>query len=117
MGKGRTPTVVNLTDEHFPTLKSPKKQWTDPVSTNDNATATDTTKSLTMIDLDEIEKHQTKTTAILCQEIKSLRAETHQMQVTLQNQFNTAMKNLEIRIEKRNQTMFHDLSQAFAKGH
>jgi hypothetical protein len=113
--KRRTPTAVNLTDDHFPTLESPKKPRTDPVYPNDNATATDTTESLTMIDLDEIEKHQTEITATLRQELETLRAETQQMQVTLQNQFNTAMNNLEIRIEKSNQTMFHDLNQALHK--
>jgi hypothetical protein len=113
--KRRTPTVVNLTDDHFPALESPKKQRTDPATNHDNATATDTTESLTTLDLDEIEKTQTETKAILRQEIESLREETHRMQAVLQDQFNTAMNNLEIRIEKSNQRMFHDLGQSLHK--
>jgi hypothetical protein len=110
--KCRTPTAVNLTDDHFPALESPKKQRTDPVTNTDTATATDTTESLTTLDMDELERTQTEMKAIFRQEIETLCEETHRMQVELQDQFNTAMNNLEIRIEKSNQTMFHDLGQS-----
>lgn len=49
--------MVNLTDDHFPALKTPKKQWTELATTPNMATAMDAMESLTMINMDQIEKN------------------------------------------------------------
>jgi hypothetical protein len=110
--KCRTPTTVNLTDDHFPALVTSKKPRTDLAAAPDTTTATDTTKSLTMIDMDEIERTQNDMKEILHQEIATLCEETRQMQETLQHQFNNTMTNLEIWLEKNTQTMFHELGHS-----
>jgi hypothetical protein len=111
--KRRPSTAVNLTDDNFPALETPKKQRTDTATTPD--TTTDSTESLTTIDLDEIEKTQNDIKEALHQEIATLREETQRMQTTLQEQFTTAMNNLELRIETSNQKMFQDLGHSLSK--
>ena len=114
--KRRPPTSVNLTDDDFPAMDTPKKQRTnDPAAVPDTATTTDTTESLTTIDLDEIEKAQNELKENLSKEIAAMREETSRMQTTLQEQFTTAMQQLEIRLETNTQRMFNDLGRSLTQ--
>jgi hypothetical protein len=69
--KRRTPTLLNLSDAAFPLLDSPKKQRTGKNTTHDSATTTtESTTSLTDIDIDAIESKQKDITDTLAQQIK-----------------------------------------------
>jgi hypothetical protein len=113
--KRRPPTSVNLTDDDFPVMDTPKKQRIDTAAAPDTATTTDATESLTTIDMDEIEKAQNDLKEMVTKEIAAMREETRWMQLTLQEQFTTAMQNLELRIETNTQKMFSDLGRALTK--
>jgi hypothetical protein len=108
--KRRPPTTMNLTDADFPSLE--KKQRIDNATVPDTATTTDATESITTIDLDEIEKAQNDMKEALILEIATLREETKRMQTMLQEQFTSAMHQLEIRMETNTQTMLGELGQA-----
>jgi hypothetical protein len=112
--KRRTPTLLNLSDAAFPLLDSPKKQRTGKNTTHDSATTTtESTTSLTDIDIDAIESKQKDITDALAQQIQTLREESATMQRTMQEKFQeslTAMNNLEIRLEQRVQMAITSLS-------
>jgi hypothetical protein len=103
--KRRTPTAMNLTDADFPEMDSIKKQRTDERSHCDNTAtdATDTTESITLVDLDLIEQRQLEIQTALRQEIADMRTANEAMQRTLQEQFNTALMALEVRMESTTQ--------------
>jgi hypothetical protein len=80
--KRRTPTAMNLTDADFPEMDSIKKQRTDERSQCDNTAtdATDTTESITLVDLDLIEQRQLEIQTALRQEIADMRTANKAMQ-------------------------------------
>jgi hypothetical protein len=115
--KRRTPTAMNLTDADFPEMDSIKKQRTDERShCNNTATdATDTTESITLVDLDLIEQRQLEIQTALRQEIADMRTANEAMQRTLQEQFNTALMALEVRMESTTQKMIESLGASLTR--
>jgi hypothetical protein len=115
--KRRTPTAMNLTDADFPELDSTKKPRTDEGSTGDTATTTtnDATESITLVDLDLIEQRQLEIQTALRQEIVEMRTANDTMQRTLQEQFNTAMMALEVRMETNTQKMIDSLGASLTR--
>jgi hypothetical protein len=114
--KRRPPTKVNLTDDDFPPLTTPKKTKTLTSMEQDNTTATGQTDSLTDIDVERIEQRQNEMNTTFTAEIEKLQQENETMQKTLQAQFESAMQALELRIEHRTQqivsSMGHTINQA-----
>jgi hypothetical protein len=110
------PTMMNLTDDTFPPLDTPKKQKTTGHTDHDTVTTTDPNDSLTDLDINKLERRQTETTATFTEELAKLRQENETMQQTLQTQFQSAMQALELRMEQRTQSlvssMGHTISQA-----
>jgi hypothetical protein len=73
--KRRPPTKVNLMDEDFPPLTTPKKTKTLDSMEQDNTTATGQTNLLTDVDVERIKQRQKELAATLTAEIKKLRQE------------------------------------------
>jgi hypothetical protein len=90
--KRRNPTLINLTDDTFPPL-TPKKQ---KFIATDNMTTPTTDTSDASADLD---------LSSFTDELAKVRQENADMQQRLQEQFQTALRDLEIRMEQRTQSL------------
>jgi predicted amino acid-binding ACT domain protein len=113
--KRRTPTAMNLTDENFPPLATPKKAKTGTNPDQETAIMNDLTDSLADVDLDKIEQRQNELTETFKVEIAVLCQENETMQKTLQTQFQTTMQALEIRIEQCTHCFVTSMSQTLNK--
>lgn len=107
--KRRSPVTMDLMADQFPTLKASKKLRVDPHTVNDNTSATKSTESLILVDLDEIERAQQQIKLELQQKIAQMRQSTEAMQQQLQSNFNTAMQQLELRITQTTTQMIQNL--------
>jgi hypothetical protein len=100
--KRRNPTLINLTDDTFPPLTSKKQKS----SANDNMTTptTDTSEASTDLDLSSF-----------MDELAKIRQENEDMQQRLQTHFQTAIRDLEIRMEQRTQSMVSTMGQTITQ--
>ena len=112
--KRRPPTVLDLDADAFPALDPSKKPRMDTATHHDtsSSSSTDTTESLTMVDLDEITRAQQTMQKDLKKEIEEMRAATLTMQQQLKAEFETAMQQLELRIETNTHTMIQTLGDS-----
>jgi hypothetical protein len=111
--KRRPPTILDLDTDAFPALDASKKPRTSAATTNDNSTSsTDSTESLTMVDLDEITRAQQTMKTDLQQEIEEMRKATAAMQQQLKMEFETAMQQLELRVETNTNRMIQTLGES-----
>jgi hypothetical protein len=109
--KRHPPAIMDLTTDHFPPLDAVKKPRTDTHISNGSA-ATEGTESLTLIDLDEIEKAQQQMKSDLQSEITHLRQASEEMQKKLQADFHNAMQQLELRVTQTTSQMIQDLGNS-----
>jgi flagellar biosynthesis/type III secretory pathway chaperone len=114
--KCRPPTKVNLMEDNFLPLTTPKKTKTLTSMEQDNTTATGQTNLLTDVDVERIEQRQNELNATFTAKIEKLQQENKTMQKTLQAQFESAMQALELCIEHWTQqivsSMGHTINQA-----
>jgi hypothetical protein len=110
--KRRNSPTMDLTTDQFPPLDPTKKPRTENSTNHATTSATKSTESLTMIDLDEIEQAQQKIKMDLQMEIAQLRQATDTMQKTLQAEFNSAMQQLEIRVTTSTTQMIQNLGDS-----
>jgi HD-GYP domain-containing protein (c-di-GMP phosphodiesterase class II) len=100
--KRRNPTLINLTDDTFPPL-TPKKQKS--IANNNTTTpTTDTSESSADLDLSSF-----------TDELAKIRQENEDMQQRLQAQFQTAIRDLEIRMEQRTQSLVSTMGQTITQ--
>jgi DNA repair exonuclease SbcCD ATPase subunit len=116
--KRRNQTTMNLTDDDFPALEHTKKSRVDDPGTQENSSTTETTETLTTVDLDDIERSQNELKAELRHEIDELRKTTETMKEQLQQSILQQIGQLEQRIERNTQQMINspgeNLQQAMA---
>ena len=112
--KRRPPTILDLDTDDFPALDASKKARTSATTTTDNSSSssTDATESLTMVDLDELTRAQQTMKTDLQKEIEAMRQATAAMQQQLKMEFETAMQQLELRVETNTNRMIQTLGES-----
>jgi hypothetical protein len=111
-----TSTMMDLTADQFPPLGTNKKpRINNTTSIDTTSSSTESTESLTMVDLDEIEKAQQQIKIDLQDEIALLRQATDKMQQQMQADFNAAMQQLELRVTQTTTQMIQGLGDSLQK--
>jgi flagellar biosynthesis/type III secretory pathway chaperone len=105
--KRRPPTIMDLTDDTFPPLETPKKLKHTGIHDQETTTTTDPNESWMDLDIDKLEQRQNELTATL----EKLRQKNETMQHTLQTQFQSAMQALELQMEQRTQSLVSSMGQ------
>jgi hypothetical protein len=98
--KRRPPTTMNLTDDTFPPLTTPKKQKQTNLADHATLTTTDTSETSSDNDLSSF-----------TDEIAKIRRENEEMQRNLQAQFQSAIQELELCMEQRTQNIVSSMGQ------
>jgi hypothetical protein len=100
--KRRPPSTMNLTDDSFPPLTTPKKPRKNASAETATITTLDTSETSTGL-------------STFTDELAKIRQENKDMQRQLQAQFHSAMQELELRMEQRTQTLVASMGQTLTQ--